>query len=82
MSLPDIYFSNFKTLIKRYGKINKQIGTEIKDFIYKTTTNLSFQSTENQIKYWGKEVPIKFYGYYADYDWVVFCWLFGKMGCM
>lgn len=76
-----VYFtySNFKTLIKRYGKTNKQIGTEIKDFIYKTTTNLSFQSTENQIKYWGKEVPIKFYGYYADYDWVVFCWLFGKM---
>lgn len=76
-----VYFtySSFKTLIKRYGKTNKQIGTEIKDFIYKTTTNLSFQSTENQIKYWGKEVPIKFYGYYADYDWVVFCWLFGKM---
>jgi hypothetical protein len=76
-----VYFtySNFKTLIKRYGKTNKQIGTEIKDFIYKTTTNLSFQSTKNQIKYWGKEVPIKFYGYYADYDWVVFCWLFGKM---
>lgn len=21
----------------------------------------------------------KFYAYYADYDWVVFCWLFGKM---
>jgi DNA repair ATPase RecN len=21
----------------------------------------------------------KFYGYYSDYDWVVFCWLFGKM---
>jgi hypothetical protein len=20
-----------------------------------------------------------FYGYYADYDWVVFCWLFGRM---
>lgn len=20
-----------------------------------------------------------FYGYYCDYDWVVFCWLFGKM---
>lgn len=76
-----VYFtySNFKTLIKRYGKTNKQIGTEIKDFIYKIPTNLSFQSTENQIKYWGKEVPIKFYGYYADYDWVVFCWLFGKM---
>lgn len=21
----------------------------------------------------------QFYGYYSDYDWVVFCWLFGKM---
>lgn len=21
----------------------------------------------------------KFYGYFADYDWVVFCWIFGKM---
>lgn len=24
------------------------------------------------------EIP-EFYAYYADYDWVVFCWLFGKM---
>ena len=23
--------------------------------------------------------PIEFYGYYADYDWVVFCWIFGRM---
>lgn len=22
---------------------------------------------------------IEFWGYYADYDWVVFCWLFGSM---
>jgi hypothetical protein len=21
----------------------------------------------------------EFYGYYCDYDWVVFCWIFGKM---
>ena len=21
----------------------------------------------------------EFYGYYADYDWVVFCWLYGRM---
>ena len=26
-----------------------------------------------------KPEDIKFYGYYSDYDWVVFCWLFGKM---
>lgn len=23
--------------------------------------------------------PISFYAYFADYDWVVFCWLFGRM---
>ena len=22
---------------------------------------------------------IQFYGYYADYDWVIFCWIFGCM---
>lgn len=27
----------------------------------------------------GKRTPPEFYGYYSDYDWVVFCWLFGKM---
>lgn len=21
----------------------------------------------------------EFYGYYADYDWVIFCWIFGRM---
>lgn len=26
----------------------------------------------------GDDTP-EFYGYYADYDWVVFCWLFGRM---
>ncbi|KKK93092.1 hypothetical protein LCGC14_2696330 [marine sediment metagenome] len=23
--------------------------------------------------------PTEFWGYYADYDWVIFCWIFGKM---
>jgi hypothetical protein len=26
----------------------------------------------------GKETP-EFWGYYSDYDWVVFCWIFGRM---
>ena len=26
----------------------------------------------------GNDKP-EFYGYYADYDWVVFCWIFGRM---
>lgn len=27
----------------------------------------------------GNDRNPEFYGYYADYDWVVFCWIFGKM---
>lgn len=33
---------------------------------------------EKDLKFVFNEVP-EFYAYYADYDWVVFCWLFGKM---
>lgn len=25
------------------------------------------------------QVPCQFWGYYADFDWVVLCWLFGPM---
>jgi hypothetical protein len=32
----------------------------------------------DQVKEFLGEEPI-IWGYYADYDWVVFCWLFGKM---
>lgn len=27
----------------------------------------------------GDDANPQFYAYYADYDWVVFCWLFGRM---
>lgn len=30
------------------------------------------------LEFIGEDKPI-FYGYYADYDWVVFCWIFGQM---
>ena len=30
------------------------------------------------LKFIGDDIP-EFWGYYADYDWVVFCWLFGSM---
>ena len=32
----------------------------------------------NRLKEYLGENPI-IYGYYADYDWICFCWLFGKM---
>jgi len=27
----------------------------------------------------GDDKSPEFYGYYADHDWVVFCWIFGRM---
>lgn len=58
---------------KFYGLENEQIAYDVKRFIYKAADVTS--NPEN----WGKEIPIEFYGYYADYDWVLFCSLFGRM---
>lgn len=70
-----IWYKRFKELIQKYGKTNKEIANEIKHFIANRPIN---SNKENWIlEYDTKDV--KFYGYYADYDWVVFCWLFGKM---
>lgn len=39
---------------------------------------ISNKQIAKEIKEFCKDKPT-FYAYYADYDWVVFCWLFGKM---
>lgn len=61
-------FSYFKKLIKKFGKSNSQIATEIEKFCYHNFDPYNRNGEE-----------IEFYAYYADYDWVVFCWLFGRM---
>ena len=61
-------YSCLKRLIKKYGKSNKQIAEDIKDFVFK--------GQGQKIRF---DNSIQFYGYYSDYDWVVFCWLFEKM---
>jgi hypothetical protein len=76
-----------KRWIKKHGKSNEQIAEEIKRFC-----NSDYASDKEE--YRGKVIQVyegdciegsyyrvypEFYGYYADYDWVVFCWLFGKM---
>ena len=68
-------YKNFKRLIKKYGKTNKQIAEEIKHFV----ANRPIEANKEQwiLDYDTKDVS--FYGYYSDYDWVAFCWLFGKM---
>lgn len=69
-------FNNLKKLIKRYGKTNKQIADEIIKFCRPISTKAKNLGVDAVIE--PVDFPV-FYGYYSDYDWVVFCWLFGKM---
>lgn len=57
-----------KGILKGFGKSIEQIANEIKEFCY-------YSYSEAQIE----NANIQFYGYYADYDWVIFCWIFGRM---
>ena len=35
--------------------------------------------SQDILNFVGEDKNPEFYGYYADYDWVVFCWIFGRM---
>lgn len=71
-------YKNFKSLIKKYGKTNKEIASGIRNFIYLEDRDFGGQFVL------GNFIPNKypnpeFWADYCSYDWVVFCWLFGKM---
>lgn len=68
-------YRRFKKLLNKYGKTNKEIAEEIKTFVY-SEGKISKHRKQNQYSLTSNP---KFYAYFADYDWVVFCWLFGKM---
>lgn len=65
-------YPTMRWIISKYGKTRKQISTEINQFI-------SIEGTKNYEDPHNKARQIDFYGYYSDYDWVAFCWIFGKM---
>lgn len=88
-------YKSLKWLINKYGKTNKQIAEEIIEFTFPTfkilkdgrcNCNCGSPCSNHRV---GSSLRCsiddlqdylpKFYGYYSDYDWVVFCWLFGKM---
>lgn len=57
-----------KNFHKHIGKSNKQISEEIKEFVDLQRITASYKGEDAE-----------FYAYYADYDWVLFCSLFGRM---
>lgn len=81
-------YHEFKRLVKKYGKTRSQIANEIISFI--RPYELTYYSPEefqtvlkplHNIRRGKNDIvpcPV-FIGYYCDYDWVLFCSLFGKM---
>lgn len=70
--------SNFKLLLKKYGKTREEMAINIKNFIYYETISDGGQIVSKSFIP-NKYPEVKFYTYFGDYDWVVFCWLFGRM---
>ncbi len=63
-------------------KSNNQIAKEIVEFIcpYETASEWAGAgSLSSGLEGFLKMNPPEFYAYYADYDWVLFCSLFGRM---
>jgi len=71
-------YRNFKKLLKKYGTTDLKISKEVKNFIACENINSGGQILLGNFHPNDKPKP-EFYAYYADYDWVVFCWLFGRM---
>lgn len=72
-------YKNLKRLISKYGKSNETIAQEVKEFCTTSTMDITEKDfIEGKEAIWTVSKPV-FYAYYAEYDWVVFCWLFGKM---
>lgn len=72
-------YVNFKYCVESMGQENTKIAQEILEFLAPKDKRVDTYGNQISIEdYLNKNKP-EFYGYYADYDWVVFCWLFGKM---
>jgi len=72
-------YAALKTLISWYGKTEKQIAEEIKAFAYADSLNKNGGQIILGKAFPNKYENIEFYAYYGDYDWVLFCSLFGRM---
>ncbi len=74
-------YSTMKWILNNYGKTNKQIAEEIKDFVgmdYIDGNNKQFTAKVKCDNHYVKSNP-QLYGYYSAYDYVALSWLFGRM---
>lgn len=67
-------------LMDNHGKSNKDIALDVEYFVKfcSNDTDEDYLCSLCRNKGGCTNKP-EFYAYFADYDWVVFCWLFGRM---
>ena len=68
---------------KRIGKTNEQIAGDLLNYVYAPALHEfggEAWSSDACMDAWLHHNELRFYAYYADYDWVLFCCLFGEMG--
>lgn len=71
-------YKKLKHLIGKYGKTNREIAKEVRNFVMVEKLDSGGEILLGN--FFPNDTPKpEFYAYYADYDWVAFCWLFGKM---
>lgn len=61
------------------GKSLEEIAQDIREFVVPYYKLEPLPNLDTAVKDYLKNNPPKFYGWYADYDWVLFCSLFGRM---
>ncbi len=78
-------YQTMRYILDNWGVSLEQIAAEVKLFCYcETRTRVEIPTGQGISGYGGYRIDTqvtkpRFFGYYADYDWVVFCWLFGRM---
>ena len=73
----DFTYVNVKWIFNHYGVARNELAYLISNFVYRNNDSIRPGTWTNDGII--KKIPIEFYGYYSDYDWVVFCQLFGRM---
>jgi hypothetical protein len=72
-------YSHLRELIRHFGKSNKRIAKDIELFTAEGAYLEYPEAVSHPVPQANEKYPPTFYGYYADYDWVLFCSLFGRM---
>jgi hypothetical protein len=73
-----MYKEQLKVIENNWDSFNHFNLGDVSDFHQKWAGKTLDTIKQEILNFIGKDSP-EFWGYYADYDWVVFCWIFGKM---